>query len=110
MGIPKSKLSRRIIQLEERLATRLINRSTRHFAVTELGQAYYRHCVAMLVEAEAAEELIERNHAEPRGCVLHAVFPSRRGLLPAVRAFLDFLGENIADDDFLTLQQKRGCP
>lgn len=76
LGIPKSKLSRRVIQLEERLATRLINRSTRHFSVTELGQAYYRHCVAMLVEAEAAEELIERNRAEPRGTVRLSCPPS----------------------------------
>ncbi len=38
LGIPKSKLSRRIIQLEERLATRLINRSTRRFSVTDLAR------------------------------------------------------------------------
>ena len=30
----------------------------------------------------------------PRGLV-HAVFPSRRGLTPAVRRFLDFLGEYV---------------
>lgn len=31
----------------------------------------------------------------PPPAVVHAVFPSRRGLLPAVRSFLDFLGENL---------------
>ncbi|MFC3285905.1 LysR substrate-binding domain-containing protein [Litchfieldella rifensis] len=76
LGTPKSKLSRRISQLEERLETRLINRSTRHLSVTELGQAYYRHCVAMLVEAEAAEELIKRNLAKPRGTVRLSCPPS----------------------------------
>ncbi|MDR5866280.1 LysR substrate-binding domain-containing protein [Halomonas koreensis] len=76
LGIPKSKLSRRIAQLEERLETRLVNRSTRHFSVTDLGQAYYRHCVAMLVEAEAADELILRNRAEPRGMVRLSCSPS----------------------------------
>ncbi|WP_081945880.1 LysR substrate-binding domain-containing protein [Halomonas salina] len=76
LGIPKSKLSRRIGQLEERLATRLVNRSTRHLSVTELGQAYYRHCVAMLVEAEAADELIQRHHAEPQGDVRLSCSPS----------------------------------
>ena len=54
LGIPKSKLSRRIALLEERLNVRLIQRSTRRFAVTEIGQIYYEHCKAMLVEAEAA--------------------------------------------------------
>ena len=52
LGMPKSRLSRRIIALEERLGVRLLQRSTRRFAVTEIGQEYYRHCVAMLVEAE----------------------------------------------------------
>lgn len=69
LGIPKSKLSRRIALLEERLGVRLIQRSTRHFCVTELGQTYYEHCRAMLVEAEAAQEAIERSRAEPRGVV-----------------------------------------
>ena len=54
LGMPKSKLSRRIALLEERLGVRLIQRSTRRFSVTEIGQTYYAHCKAMLVEAEAA--------------------------------------------------------
>lgn len=66
---PKSKLSRRIASLEERLGVRLIQRSTRHFSVTEIGQEYYRHCLAMLVEAEGAAEVIERHRSEPQGVV-----------------------------------------
>ena len=69
LGMPKSKFSRRIALLEERLGVRLIQRSTRRFAVTELGQTYYTHARAMLVEAEAAEDAIRRAHAEPRGVV-----------------------------------------
>src|SRR5690606_35738662 len=69
LGVPKSKLSRRIALLEERLGTRLIQRSTRRFAVTESGQTYYGHCKAMLVEAEAADEAIALTQAEPRGIV-----------------------------------------
>jgi len=69
LGMPKSKLSRRIGLLEERLGVRLIQRSTRHFSVTEVGQTYYLHCKAMLVEAEAADEAIETVRSEPRGVV-----------------------------------------
>ncbi|MFO1188838.1 MAG: LysR family transcriptional regulator [Alphaproteobacteria bacterium] len=69
VGIPKSKLSRRVGELEARLGVRLIQRSTRRFAVTEIGQEYYRHCVAMLVEAEAAQDVIDRSRAEPQGTV-----------------------------------------
>jgi len=69
LGIPKSKLSRRIALLEERLGVRLIQRSTRRFVVTETGRTYYGHCKAMLVEADAADEVIALAHAEPRGIV-----------------------------------------
>ena len=69
LGIPKSKLSRRIAVLEERLGVRLLQRSTRKFSVTELGQNYYQHCKAMLVEAEAAQEAIDLTRAEPQGNV-----------------------------------------
>ena len=67
--MPKSKLSRRIAMLEERLGVRLIQRSTRHFSVTDLGQAYYARCKAMLIEADAAQTIIESVHSEPCGTV-----------------------------------------
>lgn len=66
---PKSKLSRRIAQLEERLGVRLIQRTTRQFAVTEVGQTFYQHCKAMLIEAEAAQDAVAALQAEPRGIV-----------------------------------------
>ncbi|WP_038495543.1 LysR family transcriptional regulator [Collimonas arenae] len=69
LGMPKSKLSRRIALLEERLGVRLLQRTTRHFSVTEVGQTYYEHCKAMLVEAECAQDAIEVTRAEPRGVV-----------------------------------------
>jgi DNA-binding transcriptional LysR family regulator len=69
LGMQKSKLSRRIGLLEERLGVRLIQRSTRRFAVTEIGREYYRHCVAMLVEADAAQMAVDQSRAEPCGTV-----------------------------------------
>lgn len=69
LGIPKSKLSRRLAALEEELGVRLIQRSSRRFHVTDIGKVYYRHCKAMLVEAQAAQEAIDLVHAEPCGMV-----------------------------------------
>ncbi len=69
LGMPKSKLSRRVALLEDRLGVRLLQRSTRRFQVTEVGQEYYRHCVAMLVEANAAQEAVERTRSAPQGLV-----------------------------------------
>ena len=69
IGVPKSKLSRRVAALEERLGVRLINRSTRRFSITEIGETFYEHCKAMLVEAEAAQEAIDSVQSEPRGVI-----------------------------------------
>lgn len=69
LGLQKAKLSRRIAQLEERLGVRLIQRTTRSFSVTEAGRDYYRHCQAMMVEAEAAEESVVLSRSEPRGTI-----------------------------------------
>lgn len=76
LGMPRSRLSRRIGLLEERLGARLIHRSTRRFAVTEIGREYHRHCVAMLVEADAAQEAIDRMRSEPQGVVKVSCPPS----------------------------------
>lgn len=76
LDIPKSRLSRRIALLEERLGVRLIQRSTRTFAVTELGQDYYDQCLAMLAGAEAAQDVIDRTHAEPQGTIRIAAPPA----------------------------------
>ncbi len=69
LQLPKSTLSRRIARLEQQLAVRLIQRSTRHFVLTELGQIYLAHCKAMLVEAEAAQQAIDRLTHEPKGII-----------------------------------------
>lgn len=69
LGIPKSRLSRRIAELEARLGVRLLQRTTRKLSLTEAGQQYFRHCVAMREQADAAEEAVALVHGEPRGTV-----------------------------------------
>jgi DNA-binding transcriptional LysR family regulator len=69
IDIPKSRLSRRITQLEDDLGARLIHRSTSKFSVTELGDKVYQHALKMLIEAQAAKETVDQSSAEPRGVV-----------------------------------------
>jgi DNA-binding transcriptional LysR family regulator len=69
LGIPKSRLSRRISQLEDELGVRLLQRSTRRFAVTDVGTSVHRHAQSMLAEAQAAREVVDRLSAEPRGLI-----------------------------------------
>lgn len=69
LNVAKSKLSRRIAALESRYDVRLIQRSTRHFSVTETGSEFYERCVAVLIESEAAIAVMERTQTEPQGTV-----------------------------------------
>jgi len=69
LNTPKSRLSKRIAQLEERLGVRLLQRTTRRFAVTEIGERFYAHCRAALEEAQAAQDVVDELRAEPRGTV-----------------------------------------
>jgi DNA-binding transcriptional LysR family regulator len=69
LGVPKSRLSKRVALLEERLGVRLLQRTTRRFAVTEVGERFHAHCRAMLEEAQAAQDAVDELSAEPRGVV-----------------------------------------
>lgn len=70
LGITKSKLSRRITDLESRLGIRLIQRNTRKFAVTEVGQQFYEHCLKILEDVDQAESFIQTTVTnEPSGLI-----------------------------------------
>src|SRR5262245_14305688 len=69
LRLPKSKLSRRVAQLEARLGVRLIERSSRRFRVTDIGQSFYEHCRRALTEVERAEAAVATTQSEPAGIV-----------------------------------------
>jgi len=69
LNLPKSRLSKRVSQLEDGLGVRLLQRTTRKFVVTEAGERFYRHCQAMLAEARAATEDVAALRGEPSGLV-----------------------------------------
>jgi DNA-binding transcriptional LysR family regulator len=69
LGVSKSRLSRRVAELETSLGVRLLQRSTRKLALTEAGERFYRHCQVMLSEAQAAMNAVQELRASPRGTV-----------------------------------------
>ena len=69
LGIPKSRVSRRIALLEERLGVRLLERSTRSLNVTEVGHQIYGHARAAMEEADAVDVVALSMRSEPRGLV-----------------------------------------
>ena len=64
---PKSTLSHRIQQLENGLGLRLLNRTSRKFGMTDAGEDFYRHAVAVLRNAELAENAVRHRLSEPSG-------------------------------------------
>ncbi|MBD4889085.1 LysR family transcriptional regulator [Xanthomonas citri] len=162
LGFPRSKVSRRVADLEQRLGVRLLQRSTRAVSLTEVGAEFYTHCKSITRSAQWALDVAERATQHPSGRIwvscptgvahlflaellprfllthpdvqvdleltsrrvepiaesidvairvrsslddlvvllgdhtlpahqLHAVYPSRRGLAPGVRALIEFL-------------------
>ncbi|MGJ7510038.1 LysR family transcriptional regulator [Variovorax sp. GT1P44] len=69
LGIPKSRLSRRVADLEAELGVQLMQRSTRRLSLTPAGEIYLRHCAAMRDAAQAASEAVAQVQTEPSGTV-----------------------------------------
>jgi DNA-binding transcriptional LysR family regulator len=67
LGMPKSRVSKALAALEERLGVRLVERTSRRFRLTELGQEYARRAQAALGELSEAEVLIEASRRQPSG-------------------------------------------
>lgn len=112
LKVPKQTLSKRIAELERLAGVRLIQRTSRSFTVTDLGHDLYRHAAAMVVEAEAAETVIQGRLAEPSGVVritasvptvqmgLAALLPRIASAFPRVQIVLD------ASDRFVDVVQE----
>ncbi len=66
-GLTKSRLSRRIAALEERLHVCLLTRNSRHFEVTDVGRALYEHALQIRETARSAMTLANDTLSEPGG-------------------------------------------
>lgn len=69
LRIPKSTLSHRVRQLEASLGVRLINRTSRQFAMTDVGLEFYQYALQMLHSSDVAEEAVRQRLSEPSGTI-----------------------------------------
>src|SRR5713101_7275743 len=67
LGMPKSSVSRKVSDLEERLKSRLLQRTTRKLSLTDVGRTYYDYCARIVGEIEDGERAVSRLQEAPRG-------------------------------------------
>lgn len=88
LGMPKSTVSRKVIELEERLESRLLQRTTRKLGLTDIGRIYYDHGVRIVAEIENAERAVRSQHEAPRG-LLRVTAPLNLAVFaPIISAYL----------------------
>ena len=88
LGLTRSSVSKAVMELEQSLGARLLDRTTRRVTPTEAGLAYYERCLAILAQVEETEAQVSRLHDEPKG-TLRVNAPMSFGTL--------YLGNAIAD-------------
>lgn len=89
LAMSKSVVSKHITRMERTLGVRLLNRTTRRLSLTEVGAAFYERCAQIVAQAEEAELIATRSHAEPRG-VLKVNVPVAFGVRHVAPALAEF--------------------
>jgi DNA-binding transcriptional LysR family regulator len=79
LGLSRAATSKHVLQLEERLGARLLNRTTRRVSVTAAGRTFYEKCRRILADLEEAERAASELHNEPWG-ELRVIAPTNFGL------------------------------
>lgn len=69
LGMPKSTVSRKVSELEERVGARLLQRTTRTVRLTDIGRVYYEHCLRIVTEIEEAQAAVAQLQSTPRGAL-----------------------------------------
>src|SRR5258708_4199295 len=67
LGVVKSAISRRVSDLEDRLGTRLLHRTTREVSLTEAGADFYDRGMKLLADLEEAEDFASKGRSNPIG-------------------------------------------
>jgi len=90
LGMPLATVSRKVSELERRLKTRLLSRSSRKLALTDAGQLYVSACRRILDDVEEAERAASGEYSAPRG-ELTLTAPIVFGRLHVLPVVVDFL-------------------
>jgi DNA-binding transcriptional LysR family regulator len=88
LAMPKSSVSRKVSELEDRLGVRLLQRTTRKLGLTDAGRLYFDRSSRIVAEMEEAEQAVAQTQSAPRG-LLRVTAPLSFGMLgPMMAGFL----------------------
>jgi len=90
LRLSRSAISKYVGELEQSLGVQLLNRTTRHAAPTENGQAYFERALGVLADLDAADQAVAQAQATPRG-LLRVNAPMSFGTLQLGPAIADFM-------------------
>ena len=93
MGLSPAVVSKRLRRLEDRLGTRLLQRTTRQISLTEAGQGFYERVVAILASIDEAETFVSRRSSLARG-TLRVSAPTSFGRMHIAPHLGPFLKQN----------------
>jgi len=88
LGMPKSTVSRKVSELEERLRARLLQRTTRKLSLTDAGRTYYDYCARIVGEIEDADRAVTSLQQTPQGLLRVTTGVNVAFLGPIVSAYL----------------------
>jgi DNA-binding transcriptional LysR family regulator len=88
LRVPKSTVSRKVSELEQRLSARLLQRPTRKLSLTDVGRTYYDYCARIALEIEDAERAVSTLQSMPRGLLRVTCGTNMQFLAPIVGDYL----------------------
>jgi DNA-binding transcriptional LysR family regulator len=102
LGLAKSGVSRRLVELEQQLGVRLLNRTTRRSSLTDAGQAYYEGALRLLGDVAELDASVAERETALKG-TLKLAAPLSFGLChlaPAIDEFIRIHPDVTIDVDF----------
>ncbi len=113
LGVSTSAVSAAVLRLEQKLAVRLLNRTTRRVLPTPEGLEFYQRCKRIIADLEQAEMSVARSGRLPSGR-LRIGMPSALGRMWVIPHLPDFMRAypsvsiEIVIGDFFTAQSREG--